>query len=170
MNALYKTQKGLILGLLCISLSGCYRNPNDDTNQTTNSHIGTRENGNVIINGIANFNNRSFENLTVNGVANLKDVVVKHTAVINGVLKATNATFNLISISTTSLYLNNCKVNTIIVRQTDPRKEQILELIDTHVGQSITFEQGNGKVIANKGTIIEGQIIGGVLVDSEIST
>lgn len=149
--------------LLCVSLGGCWKG--DDKKDNPSHHATSKkENGDVVINGVANFNDQAFENLIVNGVANVHNVSVHHETVINGVLTAGNSNFDTITISTTHMALNNCTVNSIIVRQTEPKKEQIVELSNSSVNGSITFEQGNGKVIVKNGSAIKGNITGGVLV------
>lgn len=115
------------------------------------------------INGSLDIRGGNFENLDVNGSANLQKTSVHALMHINGGLHAYEGTFDAISIATTDMELSNCTVDTILVRRSDPWKEQVIRLVDSVVNKDITFEQGNGKVIANKKSVIKGKIIGGLL-------
>lgn len=103
---------------------------------------------------------------TVNGAAHLHDTKINGATIINGFLSARKSTFGNIISATKNMQLSDCHVSSITIKpHTDSHKNdlQIIELNNTMVTGSITFQQGNGKVIAKNKTVVKGNIVGGVL-------
>lgn len=105
--------------------------------------------------------------LDINGSAELHDVKIKGITVSSGFLEATKSIFNDIFIATKIMQLCDCLVQSIIVKPNSTGcgqdTVQIVELTNTIVNGSITFENGNGRVIAKKDSKVIGKIVGGVL-------
>lgn len=113
------------------------------------------------VSGVASLTGNSLETLEVNGVATLHNVTVQNTTTINGMLTAQGCSFDTIEISTQEMVLSDCSVRSIMVRPTSSAKAQVVTLSGTTVAESITFEQGNGMVVAAQGSVVQGSVIGG---------
>lgn len=124
------------------------------------------EASNLTVFGPLSLTNSKVENtLTVFGPAVLENTTNEGLTIIFGVMNASNSTLNDIHAATTELKLSNTSVNHILVLKNENffQKTQHVYLSgSTIVSGTITFEQGNGKVVvSDKGIISEDRVIGG---------
>lgn len=125
---------------------------------------GTRVTDHLQVNGHLKAEDTQIEEMQINGQATLNRCLVKQKSAVCGELVATNSKFaDELSISSERVVFNSCALTSLhILRVEGYKGVQVVELRGkTRIGGSITFDNGNGEVIADLDTEITGEVIGG---------
>jgi hypothetical protein len=119
------------------------------------------------VNGSVAATNAQIEELLVNGQAALSHCIVKDKCTVVGSLKGSFSTFEkAIALTSDNSSFDVCTITSIQVLKTKDNVTQTIELKGkTELSGLISFEAGNGQVIASKEcTIKESQVVGGKLI------
>jgi hypothetical protein len=140
---------------------------------TCNGHLtlnGTTIQDDLTVNGSLVAENVMIEEMHVNGQVTLKGTHINGLAEINGYLRAENTDIRaLLSLRSSKLDLFDSLTHGIIIKQSsDPRSAQVVNLNNTQVYGDIVFEGGNGLVVADEDSSVEGEVIGGKIIAKEI--
>lgn len=125
---------------------------------------GTKVTQYLQVNGQLKAANAQIEEMHVKGQAALDRCSVSKKSAVCGSLIATLSQFaDTLSVSSDKAVFNSCTLNALhIARVANQQGAQIIELRGkTKVNGPITFEAGNGEVIADPGCEIVGDLIGG---------
>jgi len=108
--------------------------------------------------------------LEVKGPVSLTDFEVKGNAAISGPVAAQKGVFQDLTVYAPEITLKDVMVKNIVVKKLDKHhKKPTIELQGkTIVSGNITFESGDGEVTQEKGSKIEGKIMGGTLSSNEL--
>lgn len=109
-----------------------------------------------------------FNQLDAHGCTSLSKCIVHDNAKIYGLLDAHVCTFeSALTVWATGIMLTDCKIlGDVIVKRDKGTKKQRIELVDTTIEGSITFEKNKGLVILKGRSSIKGDIIGGTIIRS----
>lgn len=119
------------------------------------------------VNGSVAATNAQIGELHVNGLAALSHCTVKDKCTVTGSLKGSFSTFEkAIALASDNSSFDVCTISSIQVLKTKDNVTQTIELKGkTELAGLISFESGNGQVIASKECPIkEAQVIGGKLI------
>lgn len=125
---------------------------------------GTRVTDPLQVNGRLKAEDAQIEEMQINGQATLDRCLVKQKSVVCGALVATNSKFaDELSVSSERVVFNSCALTSLhILRVGGYQGVQVVELRGkTRIDGPITFDSGNGEVIADPDTEITGGVIGG---------
>ena len=125
---------------------------------------GTKVTEHLQVDGQLKAVNAQIEEMHVNGQATLDRCSISKKSAVCGSLIATLSQFaDTLSVSSEKVVFNSCTLNALhIARVANQQGAQIIELKGkTKVNGPITFEAGNGEVIADPGCEIVGNLIGG---------
>lgn len=125
---------------------------------------GTRVTDHLQVNGCLKAENAQIEEMQINGQATLDRCLVKQKSIICGALVATNSKFtDELSVSSERVVFNSCTLASLhILRVGGYEGVQVVELRGkTTIDTLITFDSGNGEVIADPDTEITRGVIGG---------
>jgi len=128
---------------------------------------GTTVKGPAIINGMLKAEDTSFQSLKVNGNTSLIQCTVNEIADVKGGLDASSTKFErTLDIYSTSIRLINSKVNENLHIHHNMNKDQEVYLDNnSEVGGDVIFDDGHGKVYVRGGSKINGNVIGGKIVN-----
>lgn len=120
------------------------------------------------VTGETSLRNSIMNSLQVIGPLNAAYITVKGNTIVVGSLTAGSSQFDNITVTANKISLNDVKVTNIYIKKSPNEKEQIVDLAgSTLVGGNITFEEGDGIVIARPGVSIIGEVKGGRLTKNK---
>lgn len=125
--------------------------------------------GRASIHGALKAKESRIQHLNVSGAVELEEVEIAGPAAITGRLKAEKTKFlGPLSVVSNQIELSESEAMTIRVEVVQPPQEQIVKLEDqSRVIGNIEFVAGNGKVMVEKGSTLEGRVIGGQLIQKD---
>ena len=125
---------------------------------------GTKVTSYLQVNGCLKAENAQIEEMQINGQASLDRCLVKQKSVVCGALSASDSKFSDdLSVSSERTSFNSCALSSLHILQVGGyHGVQVVELRGkTKINGNISFESGNGEVIAGPNVEITGDIIGG---------
>ena len=128
---------------------------------------GTTIEGPAVINGMLTADDTSFSSLNINGSASLIQCTVNSFAKIKGSLKASSVKFesSLDIYSSLTRFINSKTNNNLHIHHIDTPKQEVYLENNSEVGGDIVFDDGHGKVYVSGGSKIDGNVIGGEIIN-----
>lgn len=106
------------------------------------------------------------QRLIVHGQAVLHGCLIQ-AGLIHGRLSSANSNFlGSLEVDGKEADFKNCVINSLLLKKPTEAHDQIVELVDTNILTSITFESGNGIVIEKGTSQVAGGVIGGKIYNN----
>ena len=125
-----------------------------------------------LICGNVSYEDKNFSEIKVMGNADLTKVTVNRLTQVNGktdisgFLRSNSSRFfDNILITTKRIELIDTKITSLTVKKTDEIAQEVFLSGATVVSGSITFEKGDGTVFVKDGARIDGEVIGGRIIN-----
>lgn len=155
--------------------SGChFSNGSVICNQGTTSSLTTNGmasidntiiSGKTQTSGYLKANNSKFESLKSNGQAVLSNCTIEKDAAINGQLMAESTIFNNnLNLHSSQSKLSDSRVNKNVHVYHSNSKQSMLLLKGSTIDGDVIFDDGNGEIIMDKSSQINGSVIGGKVI------
>jgi hypothetical protein len=114
----------------------------------------------LTVTGPLKVENLSTNSLVVMGPTKLEHSTINGSTTITGPLKAKDSKFNDITVTAGEIELKKSLVKSILVKKDLAYSTQVLTLNSTMVSGDVIFESGQGKIILENGSKIQGTVTG----------